>query len=162
MFHVHSEVIGTSFTKIVYGPPRSMLGIVTLQNPTVPSSPATLKLIFICCWLKLKFVTVELLVISTRYSSPSQGTLKVSFIGPPALETLRMLMLDSKAWAAPTLSNHVMDSYPSFVITIEYSPGSNPSSEKYPVALLLVWMKVIPIAEIVAFSIGLPVEKSTR
>ena len=54
-------VIGVPSIVIVHGSPcKRFLGVVTLQNPSVPGSPETLKLICKAVPLKKKSETVEL------------------------------------------------------------------------------------------------------
>ena len=50
---------------------RRFFGIVTLQKPVVLSAPSTITCIMLLSWLKLKSVTVELLIKSTLKAVPS-------------------------------------------------------------------------------------------
>ena len=63
-FDVTDGVTGVASTRTVYGPPKSELSIVILQNPIVPEEPFTLKLISFWVALKLNAEIVELLTMS--------------------------------------------------------------------------------------------------
>ena len=53
-------------TSTVKSPQIRVLGIVTLQKPTVPEGPVTLKVILLFGWSKVEFKTVEFVSVSTR------------------------------------------------------------------------------------------------
>lgn len=64
-FDVTDDVTGASSNRAVYGPPKSKLSIVILQNPMVPEEPFTLKRISFWVALKLNADIAELLTMST-------------------------------------------------------------------------------------------------
>src|SRR4030042_5617201 len=63
-FDVTDGVTSVSSTMTVYGPPKSELSIVILQNPMVPEEPFTLQLMSFWAAWKLNAEIVELLTMS--------------------------------------------------------------------------------------------------